>query len=90
MGYPYVWGIITSLYGGEKGPIYTEPTSIKALWKMHVPIKEISTTRNTIHYIDSLGRLFGIGFNSMGEVGNGQEIVNKYTYPGFPGYGWAL
>src|SRR5260221_342056 len=26
----------------------------------------------------------------MGEVGNGQEFVNKYTYPGFPGYGWTF
>jgi alpha-tubulin suppressor-like RCC1 family protein len=85
MGYPYVWGIITSMYGG--GPAYTEPTSIKELWKMKVPIKEIATNVYTIHYIDSLGRLFGIGFNVMGDVGNGQETVNKYTYPGFPNYG---
>ncbi|OJW59208.1 MAG: hypothetical protein BGO55_19055 [Sphingobacteriales bacterium 50-39] len=85
MGYPYVWGRITSMYGG--GQPYTQPTSIKALWKMKAPIKEITTNVNTIHYIDSLGRMFGIGFNVMGEVGNGQETVNKFDYPGFPGYG---
>jgi hypothetical protein len=90
MGYPYIWGTTTSMYGGEGGPPYTVPTSIKALWKMTVPVKEICADWNTIHYIDSLGRLFGIGFNSMGEVGNGQEFVNKYNYPGFPGYGWTF
>ena len=85
MGYPYVWGATTSMYGGTQA--YTQPTSIKALWKMKVPIKEIITNVNTIHYIDSLGRMFGIGFNASGEVGNGQEFINKYNYPGFPGYG---
>jgi len=85
MGYPYVWGTTTSMYGGKQA--YTQPTSIKALWKMRVPIKEIATNVNTIHYIDSLGRMFGIGFNVSGEVGNGQETVNKFNYPGFPGYG---
>jgi len=87
MGYPYVWGIITNLYGGDHP--YTQPTSIKALWKMKVPVKEITTSSNTIHYIDSLGRLFGIGFNSAGEIGNGQEFVNKYNYPHFPSYAWT-
>ncbi|HVU58059.1 MAG TPA: hypothetical protein VHD83_23520 [Puia sp.] len=85
MGYPYVWGTRTNMYGGTEA--YTEPTSLKALWKMKVPIKEITTNVNTIHYIDSLGRLFGIGYNPNGEIGNGQEFVNKYNYPGFPGYG---
>jgi len=86
LGYPYVWGTKTSMYGGTTA--FTQPTSIKTLWNITVPVKEIAVNWNTIHYIDSLGRLFGCGFNSMGEVGNGQEFVNKYTYPGFPGYGW--
>ena len=88
MGYPYIWGSTTSMYGGNTA--YTEPTSIKALWNMTVPIKQISVDWNTIHYIDSLGNMYGTGFNSFGEVGNGQEFVNKYNYPGFPGYGWDL
>lgn len=88
MGYPYIWGTATSMYGGSTA--FTQPTSIKALWNMSIPVKEISVNWNTIHYIDSLGRLFGCGFNSMGEVGNGQEFVNKYTYPNFPGYGWTF
>ena len=90
MGYPYIWGGSTSMYGGQGGAAYTEPTSIKSLWKMTVPIKQISVDWNTIHYIDSLGNMYGTGFNSFGEVGNGQEFINKYNYPGFPGYGWDM
>jgi hypothetical protein len=86
MGYPFIWGTTTNMYGGAAA--FTQPTSVKALWNMTAPIKEIAANWNTIHYIDSLGNMYGSGFNSMGEVGNGQEFVNKYTYPGFPGYGW--
>jgi hypothetical protein len=53
---------------------------------MTAPVKEITTNVNTIHYIDSQGRMFGIGYNVSGEVGNGQETVNKFNYPGFPSY----
>lgn len=88
LGYPYIWGTRTSMYGGSTA--FTQPTSVKTLWNMTVPIREISVNWNAIHYIDSIGRLFGGGFNSMGEVGNGQEFVNKFTYPGFPGYSWTF
>ncbi|MHA4811085.1 PKD domain-containing protein [Flavitalea flava] len=88
MGYPYVWGIANRAWGGTKP--YPQPTSVKTLWGVTVPIKEISANWNTTHYIDSLGRLFGFGFNSQGEVGNGEEFVNRYTYPGFPAYAWSF
>lgn len=87
MGYPYVWGGRNSMYGASTP--FTQPTSVKALWKMTAPVKEITTSSNTVHYIDSLGRLFGIGFNSLGEVGNGVQFVNKYDYPHFPAYAWT-
>jgi hypothetical protein len=86
MGYPYIWGTNYGNWGGT-APL-TQPTSVRSIWKMTAPIKEISSNWNTIHYIDSLGRLFGMGFNAQGEVGNGEEIVNKHTYATFPGYGW--
>ncbi|HEY8969744.1 MAG TPA: carbohydrate-binding protein, partial [Puia sp.] len=91
MGYPYIWGFATSMWGGS-GPYgsWAKPTSVKALWKMTAPIREISVDWNTIHYIDSLGNMYGSGFNSFGEVGNGEEFINKYNYPGFPGYGWSF
>ena len=87
MGYPYIWGGASSMWGGTNS---TTPVSIKALWNMTVPIKEISMDWNTIHYIDSLGNMYGCGFNSFGEVGNGQEFIGKYNYPGWPNYGWDL
>jgi hypothetical protein len=87
MGYPFVWGTINSMYGSNAP--YNTPTSVRSLWKMTAPVREITTSSNTIHYIDSLGRMYGIGFNSLGEVGNGVQFVNKHTYPGFPGYGWT-
>jgi len=87
MGYPFIWGGASSMYGGTTP--FSQPAPVKTLWKMTAPVREITTSSNTIHYIDSLGRMFGIGFNSLGEVGNGIEFVNKYDYPGFPGYGWT-
>jgi len=87
-GWPYIWGSVCSMWGGKQN--YTKPTSVKDLWKMTAPITEISMDWNTIHYIDNLGNMYGCGFNSFGEVGNGQEFINKYNYPGFPGYGWSF
>ncbi|MBL7710261.1 MAG: hypothetical protein JNJ86_14390, partial [Chitinophagaceae bacterium] len=85
MGYPYVWGTHFSYWGGNTA--YTQPTSVRTLWNITAPIKEIAANPNTIHYIDSLGRLFSIGDNPNGEIGNGYELVNKYTYP--TPYAWS-
>ncbi|HXB94136.1 MAG TPA: hypothetical protein VNU70_03220 [Puia sp.] len=87
MGYPYVWGGRNSMYGAPTP--YTQPTSVKTLWKMTVPVREITTSSNTVHYIDSLDNMYGIGFNSLGEVGNGREFVNQYDYSNFPNYAWT-
>lgn len=85
-GYPYVWGTDYGFWGGT-GP-YAEPTSIRALWKLKVPIREIEANFNTTHYIDVQGRLFGVGDNVMGEIGNGQELVNQHSYR--TRYGWSF
>jgi hypothetical protein len=86
MGYPYIWGSASTMWGGTGN--VTTPTSVKSLWNMTSPIKEISVDWNTIHYIDSLGNMYGCGYNVFGEVGNGEEFVGKYDYPGWPGYEW--
>jgi hypothetical protein len=88
MGWPYIWGATSSMWGATGN--FPNPTPVRTLWKMTAPIKEMSVDWNTIHYIDSLGNMYGSGFNSFGEVGNGQEFVNKYDYPGFPNYGWTV
>jgi len=88
MGYPFVAGTSVSLYGGSTA--FTTPTSIQSLWGLTIPIKELAVDWNTIHYIDSTGKLYGCGWNSFGEVGNGQEFVGRYDYPGYPNYGWSF
>lgn len=87
MGYPYVWGTQFGNWGGSTN--FTQPTSIATLWSVIVPIKEISSNWNSTHYIDSLNRMWGIaGCNTNGELGNGTEFANKYTYSA--PYSWTL
>jgi hypothetical protein len=86
MGYPWIWGTATGIWGGKAPAL--QPVSVKKLWQMKAPVREISVSYHTIHFIDSLGRLFGIGDNVMGEVGNGHALVNQFNYPGFYGWTW--
>lgn len=90
MGYPYVAGTSTSLYGGSGGG-NTTPASIKSLWGMTQPIKVFNVDWQAIHFIDSSGHLWGCGWNSFGEVGNGVEFVGRHTYQNANfSYGWPL
>ena len=88
MGYPYVAGTSTSLYGG--GSSNSTPASIKSLWGLTQPIKVFDVDWQAIHFIDSSGHLWGCGWNTFGEVGNGVEFVNRYTYGGYPNAGWSF
>ncbi len=90
MGYPYIWGGVCSMWGGSANTTSAAPVSLKTLWNMTQPVREICVDWNTIHYIDALGNMYGCGFNSFGEVGNGEEFIGKYNYPGWPNYGWDL
>jgi alpha-tubulin suppressor-like RCC1 family protein len=89
-GYPYIWGTAWGSWGSKTPAAYPQPTPVKDLWKVKAPIKEISVDWNTTHYIDTRGDMYGFGFNAQGEVGNGEETVNKHHYPTFPGYGWSF
>jgi len=89
-GYPYVWGVNWGSWGAKGGPTYSQPTNVTSLWGLKYPITEINVDWNTTHYIDTQGDMYGFGFNPQGEVGNGEETVNKYNYPNFPGYGWTF
>ncbi|MBN9385178.1 MAG: T9SS type A sorting domain-containing protein [Chitinophagaceae bacterium] len=87
MGWPYAFGPESKYWGSEVPAAPTAPVSIKALWKMTYPIREINANQNTLHYIDSQGDMYGMGDNANGEVGNGEELVNhaeKYATP----YAW--
>jgi hypothetical protein len=86
MGYPYIWGTAFGFWGGSAEAL--EPFPLKNLWKMTAPVKAIVASYNTIHYIDNEGRLFGIGDNVMGEIGNGIELVNQRHYTAR--YSWTF
>jgi len=86
-GYPYWFGSENGFVGAAAGVSPSSPQALKTLWNMTVPIKSLAVTNNTIHYIDSLNRMWAIGDNPNGEIGNGIEIVNKYTYP--TPYAWS-
>lgn len=41
--------------------------------------------------VDSVHNAYEMGgYNMQGQLGIGSEIVNRYTYGGFPGYGWSF
>ena len=86
-GWPYAWGPESKYWGSQTPAAPTAPVSIKALWNMPYPIREINANQNTVHWIDTQGDMYGMGDNANGEVGNGEEIVNhteKYATP----YAW--
>lgn len=90
-GQPYCKGTSWGDWGGAFGITYSNLTSIKSVWGLPYSIKKVTETSNTIHVIDSVGDLYGVAkCNAQGELGNGDEIVNQYTYSTFPGYGWTF
>jgi hypothetical protein len=87
MGWPYAFGAESRYYGTTVPAAPTAPLACKSVWGMTYPIKEISANQNAIHYIDSLGNLYGMGDNAQGEIGNGQELVNHAEQYATP-YAW--
>ncbi|HVW61257.1 MAG TPA: PKD domain-containing protein, partial [Puia sp.] len=86
-GWPYAWGPESKYWGSQTPAAPTAPVSIKALWNMPYPIREINANQNTLHWIDSQGDMYGMGDNANGEVGNGEEIVNHAEQYATP-YAW--
>lgn len=93
MGYPYAWGSVYktpegkpyTYWGGTEA--YSTPTDIRSLWKLSQPIKKIKGIQNATYFIDSTARLFAIGDNVQGELGNGSEWVNHAELNPKP-YNW--
>jgi len=88
MGWPYGFGVENLYYGASSAGTMSAPIALRTVWAMTSPIKEITASDNVIHYIDSLGNLYGIGDNAVGEIGNGQELVNHAELYATP-YGWS-
>jgi hypothetical protein len=87
-GHPVVWGNNWGLWGSATAQSFTTPIDLFGQWGLKVNLAEIDVGTQTIQVIDSAGNRYASGFNPQGEIGNGQEQVNRYTYPGFPGGGW--
>lgn len=87
MGYAYVWG---SQFGAWQGTTsYAQPTNVMSIWGISGPLKQVCANWNATHVIDSLGRMYGNAYsNTSGELGNGTEFANKYTYSA--PYSWTF
>lgn len=78
LGAPFVWGSQPSAWGGSTSE--TQPTAVSSTWGVTTSLKKVSINWNTIHFIDTIGNLYGCGFNVQGEIGNGVEYVNQSNY----------
>lgn len=72
---PYGWGAAKYLTNGT-GTI-TNYVALEGPWELDGRINDMAVNDHTIHYIDDQDRLWGMGDNSMGEVGIGEELVNR-------------
>jgi ribosomal protein L14 len=87
VGNIYAWGDAWGTWGATSAASYTTLTDVSSVWTAG-PWKKISMDANTMHAINSSGALYGAGYNPQGEVGNGVEFINRYTYPNWRHYGW--
>jgi hypothetical protein len=87
-GHPYIQGGGWGLWGQTTSQIFASFTDVYSQWSLSSLVREILVNGNTIHFIDSLQNLYGTGFDVQGEVGDGFEFVNRWTYINFPHYGW--
>lgn len=88
----YGWtdSVGTGIYLGKTGVIST-PISLKTLWGFKGNITKVTANHNSLHFLADDGDLYGMGDNAAGDVGNGEEKVNKAeTYPTPYVWDWAL
>lgn len=86
----YVKGNSWGDWGGN-GTTYSSFTDINSYLNYGGVAKFILDNTNSFHVVDTFGNVWGVAkCNSQGEVGNGLEYVNRYTYSTFPGYGWTF
>jgi hypothetical protein len=90
-GVAYGWGTEYRYMGASVA--VNANSAVKLPWAVP-PIVAITANHNVIHFIDNAGQLWGLGDNAMGEVGIGDELVNKGSYVGSPGnpgvpYRWS-
>lgn len=75
----YGWG--DGMYLGT-GSNIGRPTAMKAIWGFAGTITKVTANHNALHFLADDGDLYGLGDNAAGDVGNGEEKINKAeTYP---------
>jgi hypothetical protein len=74
---------------GGTSVTYATFTDISSILQLPYSAKKVYMSTNSFHIIDSLGNQYGVAkVGSNGELGHGENYVNKYTYGNFPGFGW--
>lgn len=73
-GWPYVWGLTD--YAGGTGTSNI-PTDYRTVWNITSPIAKIFSSDESPTMIDINGKMWSMGFDGQGEVGDGYELVNK-------------
>jgi hypothetical protein len=79
------------LYGKTSSATYSSLHDISA--DLTLPVtKEFSVNNFVCVEVDSLHNMYELGgYNMQGQLGIGQELVNKYTYSNSrPNYGWSF
>lgn len=77
-GHPYGWG--NGPYLGLTGTVSTA-VDLRNVWGITQNVNKVACNQNGLHFILADGTLWGMGDQTMGEVGNGIEFVNKFEYP---------
>lgn len=85
VGNLYAYGGGSAQWGGTSS--LGSLTNISSIWSAG-PWKSINLSSNATHAINYRGRIYGTGSQVQGEVGNGVEFVNRYTYLNWPHYNW--
>lgn len=87
-GRPEALGQGYGFWGSGTPQNFTSFTDLYSQWGLTSLVKEITVNFQTTVFVDSAGKMGACGWNVQGEVGNGQEFVNRYTYVNWPNYGW--
>lgn len=76
------WGPFASYFNGVTDGQAT-PKSILASYTakgLQMPLKQVASSYNVIHFIDAKNDMYAQGDNSMGEIGNGIQMNPWATY----------
>jgi hypothetical protein len=93
-GHPYAIGNNSILMGAPNSGTSYNYTTLHDMYSqlgLTSLVKEITVSPYVAELIDSAHNMWELGgYNMQGQLGIGQETVNKYTYSTFPTYSWTF